>query len=61
MERSSKLVDWNSQYYMDVIFPELIYGILIKCLPVFRVKIHQLIIILHRNRQSQQKTLIWIE
>ena len=46
MERSSKFVDWNSQYYMDVIFPELIYGILIKCFPVFWVKIHKLSIIL---------------
>ena len=25
-------MDWDFQYYIAVIFPELIYGILIKCL-----------------------------
>lgn len=31
MERSSKFMDWDSQYYIDAIFPGLTYGILIKC------------------------------
>ena len=57
MERSSKFVDWNSQYYMDVIFPELIYGILIKCLPVFWVKIHQLSIILSQKQTEPREDI----
>lgn len=42
MERHSKFMDWNSQSYMAVILPQLIYVIPIKCLLIVCVKLYKL-------------------
>lgn len=42
MESNSKSMDGNSQYYIDVILPKLIYTISIQCLPIFLGKLYKL-------------------
>lgn len=42
MERNSHFMDCESQYYIDVIPPRLVYVTPIKRLPIFWVKVYKL-------------------